>query len=79
MMPVFSRGSKSQAEQIELLLRHGWKEEQSREYGKNSDNALYLWRWRQPKTGALFTLKGAFELIQNQRLESSRIKRKTKC
>lgn len=68
MSPVFARGSKSQAEQIQLLLDHGWKEDQSRDDSKNGRTNLYLWRWRQPKTGALFTLKDAVEFIESQRI-----------
>ena len=59
MSPNFQRSSKSQSPQINLLLAHGWREE---------DRSHDLWRWRQPRTGALFTLKDAIAVIQSQRV-----------
>ena len=61
----FTKSQKSQAEQIELLKQAGWKEDQSRDSRRNGLTNLYLWRWRQPGTGALFTLHGAFSFLES--------------
>jgi hypothetical protein len=68
MTRAFPRSSKSQADEIQLLLEHGWKEDQARDIAKSARNDLYLWRWRQPGTGALFTLHDAVAVIEGQKI-----------
>lgn len=52
--PGFNKSTKSQAEMIEVLKGQGWIEEQKRRD---------VYRWREPKTKALYTLRDAFSLV----------------
>jgi hypothetical protein len=44
------------AEMIAAVTRAGWREERNRRD---------VWRWRDPKTKALHTLKDAFDLLKS--------------
>ena len=51
---TFRSGQKSQFEMIALVKRAGWTEDE-----KQKD----VYRWREPKTKALYTLRDAFSLV----------------
>jgi hypothetical protein len=53
----YTSSRKSQADYIEMLAAAGWREDQSR-----ND----LWRWKDPKTGALHTLRDAIDRIHTK-------------